>query len=507
VSELIYIEEPNMLFGYNQKCHDPRDGLTLFGPYEKIYGIKSGVLATKEGLRKLKNYVDIIQKPVYNKDSLTRPMFPGFETVFGAKLETNNIIFKEINNLEIEKYLFHGNNHKRTFDIVSLYLEKLIDANKNQDENINLWFVIVPDDIYKYCRPMSILPADLVKTKPSITKSQAINFAYEPSFFDEINIESKIKMDESISYNYHAQFHNQLKARLLKYTIPIQIIRESTLDWRNYINTSGIPKRDFSKIEGHLAWTLSTATFYKAGGKPWKLSDIRKNVCYLGLVYKKINKSKNPANACCAAQMFLDNGDGTVFKGEVGPWYNEESKEYHLNEKSAKQLLTQAIKAYYDRNNSYPKEMFIHSRTKFNNLEWAAFQEVTPKETNLVGITISRHESFKLYRAESEYPVLRGMAYIIDKYRAYLWTIGYVPHIQTALSAEVPNALFININKGNTSIEQVLKDIMALTKLNYNACIYGDGIPVTLRFANNIGEILTSSIDIQAPPLAFKYYI
>ena len=48
--------------------------------------------------------------------------------------------------------------------------------------------------------------------------------------------------------------------------------------------------------------------------------------------------------------------------------------------------------------------------------------------------------------------------------------------------------------------KQVLKDILALTKLNYNACIYADGEPVTLRFADKIGEILTASNEIQAPP-------
>jgi hypothetical protein len=48
---------------------------------------------------------------------------------------------------------------------------------------------------------------------------------------------------------------------------------------------------------------------------------------------------------------------------------------------------------------------------------------------------------------------------------------------------------------------------MALTKLNYNTCIYADGVPVTLRFADKIGEILTASVEIKAPPLAFKYYI
>jgi hypothetical protein len=72
---------------------------------------------------------------------------------------------------------------------------------------------------------------------------------------------------------------------------------------------------------------------------------------------------------------------------------------------------------------------------------------------------------------------------------------------------EVPNPIYIEINKGEANITQVMKDILALTKLNYNACIYADGEPVTLRFADKIGEILTASTSIQAPPLAFKYYI
>jgi hypothetical protein len=507
MNELIYINEPNILFAYGQKCIDPRDGLTLFGPYEKMYGIRIGVIATTEGFRIFKNYLNLLQKPIFNVNSITRPMFPGFEAVFNGKMDNDNIIYKEISIEEIDNYISHSSNYKRTYDIVTLYLNKLIDANKNQDEHINLWFVIVPEKIYNYCRPMSKLPSYLVKNKQHLTKTQALNYKFEPSLFDEINYESKIKLDEAVSYNYDAQFHNQLKARLLKYTIPIQIIRESTLDWKNITNIFGKPLRDFSKIEGHLAWTLSTAIFYKSCGKPWILSDIRKGVCYLGLVYKKTDKSKNPSNACCAAQMFLDNGDGTVFKGELGDFYNTKSKEYHLDTVNAKSLLLQALKSYFEKNNCYPNEMFIHAKTRFNDEEWSAFQEVVPNGTNLVGVTIKRDEPLKLYRENSEYPILRGMAYIINSTKAYLWTIGFVPHIQTTLSTEVPNPLFIDINKGNASIEQVLKDIMALTKLNYNACIFGDGLPVTLRFANSIGEILTASTDIQVPPLAFKYYI
>lgn len=507
MKELIYIEEPNILFAHGQKCTDARDGLALFGPLNNLYGIKSGVVATRDGLKIFKNYLDQIQKPIYNTNSITRPMFPGFEAIFGCKWEAESIVFKEVSNEEIGKLLYNDSTFKRTYDLVTLFINKIIIANKNEDEKVDVWFVIVPDEIYKYCRPESILPKELIVSKSVIKKAKAKNFVYTPSFFDDYNELNKQREQEAISYDYDAQFHDQLKARLLPYTIPTQILRESTLAWRDFKNKFGAPLRDFSKIEGHLAWTLSTATFYKAGGKPWKLSDIRNGVCYLGLVYKQVEKSKNSKNACCAAQMFLDNGDGTVFKGEVGPWYNPERGDYHLNPTEAKALLTQALESYKEQMDEYPKEIFIHAKTRFNHQEWTAFQEVTPEKTNLVGVTITKTKPLKLYKSEGDYAILRGNAFVVNEKSAFLWTVGHVPKIQTALSMEVPNPVFIEINKGEADIEQVLKDILALTKLNYNACIYADGVPVTLRFADKIGDILTASIDIKAPPLAFKYYI
>jgi hypothetical protein len=68
--------------------------------------------------------------------------------------------------------------------------------------------------------------------------------------------------------------------------------------------------------------------------------------------------------------------------------------------------------------------------------------------------------------------------------------------------------LRIDIVRGEADLLTVMKDVMALTKLNFNACIYGDGLPVTLRFANAVGEILTAGPSGNStPPLPFKHYI
>lgn len=72
---------------------------------------------------------------------------------------------------------------------------------------------------------------------------------------------------------------------------------------------------------------------------------------------------------------------------------------------------------------------------------------------------------------------------------------------------EVPKPLSIEISRGKAHIETVLNDVLALTKLNYNTCRYGDGKPITLKFADAIGEVLVTRPVSNAPPLPFMYYI
>jgi len=75
---------------------------------------------------------------------------------------------------------------------------------------------------------------------------------------------------------------------------------------------------------------MASAAYYKAGSRPWKLAGVRPGVCYLGLVFKNDEKNVDQSAACCAAQMFLDSGDGVVFKGRVGPWYTGKRGRYQL---------------------------------------------------------------------------------------------------------------------------------------------------------------------------------
>ncbi len=497
MNELIHIEEPRLVFGYNQQAFDPRDGLTLFGSFsrDKFTNPSLGVIGSDEGRSRVIKWLKKITQPIYGiKPDIARPYFPGIETVFGMTLNFKAIKEIPVSDNMLNLYLSYQDSHQRVHNLANLYA----DALKAYDENepVTFWIVVIPDDVYKYGRPKSNIPKADTNIKIGIKdRFSRVN----ETLFSEIN-------ELQLAYRYKINFHNQLKAKLLSDKIITQIVRESTIAYEEFTNDNGEPIRDLEKFESAIAWNLSTAFYYKAGGTPWILDAARPRVCYLGLVYKQVDPDNDPRTACCAAQMFLNTGDGLVFKGNVGPWYNETTREYHLSKDDAKDLLSKALETFERKNGGLPEEIFIHSRTLFEDEEWSGFTEASGDKLKVVGIRIRPESTFKLFR-EKTYPVPRGTAYIYHNSKAYLWSKGFVPRIQTQFGLETPNPLNVAVTRGEHDIKIVCADILALTKLNYNACVYGDGIPVTLRFANAIGEVLTAGPIGDIEVLPFKHYV
>jgi len=207
--------------------------------------------------------------------------------------------------------------------------------------------------------------------------------------------------------------------------------------------------------------------------------------------------------------MFLNEGDAVVFRGANGPWKTGDF-EFHLTKPEAKNLVLKVLDTFKEKHGIAPKEFFIHGRTTFNSEEWEAFKEAAPDGTNIIGVRIAttRGET-KLFR-NGDYPTIRGTAVILDERNAYLWASGFVARLDTYIGPETPNPLFVTVLRSTgdpANIKTVLADIMGLTKINYNACNYSDGLPVTVRFANKVGDVLTmgSARDADRQPL--KFYV
>lgn len=498
---LKYIDEPSLTFGNGQTAIDPRDGLLLFGPFDqkRIKGVKNiGIIGPKKLRGELVDYLHKLHLPINNADeNIARPNFPGIEAVFGISINFDNIINIDVRVTDIAKYLNYTDSYQRVHNLVNLYVTPLIKYTEEEEIPVDVWFVVIPEDIYKLCRPNSKVQKSENNIKiglsPEERNSQQLNM-----FFQEEND----RLREA--YEFEVNFHNQLKAKILSSKIVTQIIRESKFAYEKIYTQRQVEEE--RKFDTAKAWNISNTLYYKLGGLPWKLGEVRNGVCYLGLVYKKTVSNNNDKNACCAAQMFLDSGDGMVFRGNVGPWWNPSTKEFHLSEKDAYEMISLSLEAYYDRFNNYPNEIFVHAKTYFDDTEWSGFEDAVSGKSKIIGVRIREDNTFKLYR-QNQYCIPRGTMLQYDDHKAYLWTKGFIPRFKTQIGLETPNPIDIAITRGHANIDVVCKDILSLTKLNYNACIYGDGAPVTLKFADSIGEILTAGKDIKTGVLPFKHYI
>lgn len=497
MSKFYHIKEPLIHFGYNQPTEDPRDGLTLFGPFTRtnVSSARVGVIGTDLGINIFCEWFAKVEKPVRSFDNTARPFFPGISATYELDLNYKGIKKIYVSEENIYEFLNYKDNHQRIHNLANLYVDKLNKYLKEEEYSIDIWFLIIPDEIYKYCRPKSRIPI----TEETISLGIKNKFLRnEESFFDDIN-----ELQEA--YRYELNFHNQVKAKLLRNRIITQIIKETTIGYEQIYSDENkiLSERKFDSAK---AWNIINSMYYKLGGIPWKLSSVRKNVCYVGLAYKKIETDINEQTACCAAQMFLDTGDGFVFRGNIGPWYNPDNNEYHLKKESAFNLIDKALIAFQNKNEVTPDEIFIHSKTYFNDDEWEGFEEAVKGKAKIVGVRIRDDRTFKMYR-DYRYPILRGSVLELDSKYAFLWTKGFIPRLQTTLGLETPNPLSIELIRGISNIQVICEDILSLTKLNYNACIYGDGLPVTLRFASVIGDILTTGVDGEVGALQFKHYL
>jgi argonaute-like protein implicated in RNA metabolism and viral defense len=107
-----------------------------------------------------------------------------------------------------------------------------------------------------------------------------------------------------------------------------------------------------------------------------------------------------------------------------------------------------------------------------------------------------------------QHPVQRGVFWQRSERHGLLFTNGFKPRIATYDGFEVPVPLAITVQHGNADLLQVAKDILGLTKLNYNSCQLGKGRRITVKYSDRVGEILLANPGVPKDKWKhnFKYY-
>ncbi len=493
------LEEPPLEFRYGQRMHDPRDGLALFGPCDvdessHPKSLAYGVVGPPEGIALFRSWSGAMNKAwAHAPKNRVRlwPPFPGFDAAFSTTWYPEPAWTQTIDRNRLLDVSRRRDSSERAYQVVNLYLDAFKTAEK-LDERLAVMICVVPDEVHQNCRPESrvVSPTgDYVSPdrRASRRGGQLEMFA---SFDRE-------------QYELSVDFRRQIKARSMQYHIPVQILRESTLKLSDEFDFG---ERRLTPLSSRML-NIATALYYKGGGKPWRLACARDGVCYVGIAFRRADGVRGERTACCAAQMFLNSGDGIVFLGQYGPWYSPAERQFRLSPDAATNLLKGALDTYAELHGKPLTEVFLHSRSDISPEEFGGYLAACPTGTQVVGVRVRTNRvGPRLYRFGTM-PVLRGTFWEMTPRSGLLFASGFKPRLGTYDGWETPAPLSIDLQHGDASIVNVARDILGLTKLNYNTCTLGDAQPVTVGFSDAVGEILVSNPTVTERDHRFRFYI
>lgn len=280
-----------------------------------------------------------------------------------------------------------------------------------------------------------------------------------------------------------------LKARSMKWGVPIQLVREDTLSGKK----GGLQDR------ATRAWNFATGLYFKAGGVPWRGHGLEADTCYVGITFYQTEDEQGRAVLRSGvAQAFDYLGQGVVLRGEPFEWDIEEhGRTPHLTEAGAHDLIVKTLREYGRISRLPPKRVVIHKSSRFWGAEHKHFNERAGFFAGIASInqaasidlvTLARSD-VRLARV-GQYPPVRGTYALLGGGYPILYTHGFTPYFDTYPGVHVPEPWTILERHGDSGLRELATELLALTKMNVNNAAFSDGTPITLSFSKMVSEVL-----------------
>ncbi len=304
-------------------------------------------------------------------------------------------------------------------------------------------------------------------------------------------------------------FRGALKARTLELRVPIQIVWPTTYD------NDAVVKKKLAELstrrvqdEATRAWNFFCALYYKAGGTPWRMvRDQREfSATFMGVsFFEGLDGSSLQTSS---AQLFDERGEGLILKG--GPALKDKTdRQPYLSSTDAFSLTRTALQSYKKEHGNYPARLVVHKTSRFHPEEREGFQKaIEQSEIEIADfIWMPRRSSVRLFR-NGVYPPLRGTAMRLDDEQTILYTRGSVDFFRTYPGMYVPNPLVLQAQRRDTpDWNLLLKETLALTKMNWNGTQFDGALPITLKAARQVGDILKYVPDGTTPDPRYRFYM
>lgn len=477
-----FLPDPMLEFGNGGEAPLAKAGLSRFGPLSLSFGsahkgeIRIGLVGPADMLNLARKWFERCRSPIFSgaSNALLFPDFPGFEAAFRSALSANPRWDVPISEGDLEEAL-EKTPRVRFASVLALYTKGL-ESLAERDVRPDVAVCCIPQRVYDLCYRVD-----------SKEKSTAPKGNRNQLHFDFDNWTWSQQEDELL----HRSFRRALKAAAMQYYMPIQIARENLL-------VDGANNQD----PATRAWNVSVGLFYKGGGVPWRLKGAG-DTCYVGLSFHRLQTKYRHGVYSSLAQAFTHDGEGFALRGGQIEW-DPHSESPHLAAAQAEEMAQQVIRLYRDRTGRDPVRVVVHKTSVFDPSEQAGFQRGFDPVAVLDLVTLLP-SNFRLV-SDATYPPPRGTLCTVNEANHFLYTTGYIPELRTYPGPHVPRPVELRVI-GNTSISIIAREILGLTKMNWNSADSRGVVPITLGFAREVGSVMDEVQSGRDPQPSYRYYM
>jgi NAD-dependent SIR2 family protein deacetylase len=305
--------------------------------------------------------------------------------------------------------------------------------------------------------------------------------------------------------------HDSLKLYCAKKNIKIQMIEDKSIQYL-----------DPAKVR----WWLSLGLYVKSNGTPWKNQTVTDSTAFIGLDFSIQRINAQTKYVLGSSQIFDSSGQGLRFLLQPIEHPVFYGKNPFMSKEDARRLILKMKEAYYriDGNSKLDK-LVIHKVLHFTNDEMQGISEALEGIDNVELLQIQKYSNWRAIRGEKNsltqlikihgYPIQRGTVIQLDDFSFLLWTHGSVLDTDVAGTGRnyyqsgrgIPAPLLIRRFRGKDPIETTAKEILALTKMNWNGGELYKTLPVTLDFSKRLSLYAKQAETLQAIPYDFRFFM
>lgn len=456
-----WLDEPDLMFAHGNLSPDPKVGIPLYGPRSLGTSrhkseIHVGFIGTSETVAKAQTLYQRCNQGIDGDDD--HDPFPGCTPNEGFRCDLTTDLTEIIRQHEYDLIL--GERKKRQkFETLLKVLEQKMNLVTGRDHPKDYIVVALPDELYNKCRSVEYTETGVGRIYRNLRRS--------------------------------------FKAMAMHFEQPTQILLEKTID------TFGTNKTTVHPAQ--VAWNLFNGMYFKVEGLPWGPTGLRPGTCYIGIsFFRPLGDSTSLRTS--VVQAFDENGEGLILRGHKFHWDEKKyGKSPHLPADQAKILIDMVLEQYrYENGDRLPHRVVIHKTSRFESEEHQGFRQALREVSEIDLVSLAPTSDARLLRT-AKYPPLRGTVFHAGDI-SYCYTSGYIrgkgyPH------GHVPSPLQIADHKGDTSRTELLREVLVLTKMNWNSANMFGLMPITLRFSRLVGDILREVPENEKPKSKYKFYM